>query len=271
MDVYGMDFTSRPRKQKGITWQHCRLQGDVLHALGWGSMADFDEFEAALRCPGPWIAGIDFPFGQSRTFIEAVAWPPKWAGYVCHVGQFQKAAFEEALTKYRNGQPKGKKEHRRKTDVLAGSISPQKLHGVPVGKMFYQGAPRLLKSGVTVPRLVHGDPDRIVVEAYPGVLARRVTKCSYKNDTKKKQTCAQRSKRHEILEALTSGSLSACYGVTVRGTNHPALVGDPTGDRLDALLCAVQAAWAWKNRSNLFEVSGAVEPQEGWIADPGAV
>ena len=77
--------------------------------------------------------------------------------------------------------------------------------------------------------------------------------------------------RREILDALTSGSPLACYGVTGRGINDAELVGDPTGDRLDALLCAVQAAWAWRNRSHLFEVSDGVEPHEGWFADPGAV
>ena len=270
MDVYGMDFTSRPSKRKGITWQHCWIHGNVVHALESGSMADFKEFDNALRRPGPWIAGIDFPFGQSRTFIEGIAWPPEWSDYVRYVGRLKKSAFEETLTKYRNGQPKGKKEHRRQTDVLAGSVSPQKLYGVPVGKMFYQGAPRLLKAGVTVPRLICGDPNRIVVEAYPGVLARRVSKCSYKNDTRKKQTSAQGSERRKILEALKSGFLSACYGLTVQGTKDAELVGDPSGDRLDALLCAVQAAWAWKNGTD-FLASAAVDSREGWIADPGAV
>lgn len=234
-------------------------------------MANFEQFEEALRRPGPWICGIDFPFGQSRAFIEGIGWPPEWAHYVRHAGLLKKNVFEEELTNYRNGQPKGNKEHRRKTDALAGSVSPQKLYGVPVGKMFYQGAPRLLKAGVSVPQLIQGDPNRIVVESYPGVLARRVTKSGYKNDVKKKQTCAQRMRRCEILEALTSGSLSSCYGLTVRGTNNAELVDDPTGDCLDALLCAVQAAWAWKNRTDLFGVSAPVDQREGWIADPGAI
>jgi hypothetical protein len=30
----------------------------------------FSAFEGALQRPGPWIAGIDPPFGQSRQFIE---------------------------------------------------------------------------------------------------------------------------------------------------------------------------------------------------------
>jgi hypothetical protein len=50
------------------------------------------------------------------------------------------------------------------TDIAAGSVSPQKLYGVPVGLMFFEGAPR------PIPKLHYGDPKRIVVEAYPGVL-----------------------------------------------------------------------------------------------------
>ncbi|MYD88520.1 MAG: hypothetical protein F4Y14_21605, partial [Acidobacteria bacterium] len=53
--------------------------------------------------------------------------------------------------------------------------------------------------------------------------------------------------------------------------DDPCLVGDPTGDSLDALLCAVQAAWAWRNRSWLFGNAARVDPLEGWIADPRAV
>jgi hypothetical protein len=56
------------------------------------------------------------------------------------------------LEVYRSHRPFGDKEHRRKTDIAASSISPQKLYGVPVGLMFFEGAPRLVKSGVTIPR-----------------------------------------------------------------------------------------------------------------------
>lgn len=63
-------------------------------------------------------------------------------------------------------------EHRRQIDKQARSISPQKLYGVPVGKMFFEGAPRLVDAGVSVPGLLRGDPGRVVVEAYTGVLAR---------------------------------------------------------------------------------------------------
>ena len=271
VDVHGIDFTSRPRRGKPITSRHCRLEGNVLRAQAASALKSFVEFEAALARPGPWIAGIDFPFGQARRFVDDVGWPPAWKDYVGYVEHLGKAAFEAVLEAYRRKQPKGEKEHRRRTDVLAGALSPQKLYGTPVGKMFFQGAPRLLEAGVTIPQLHAGDPARIVVEAYPGVLARVVTREQYKSDTKRKQTRRQRAERAKILEALTSGALATRYGMTVVA-DDPELVEDPTGDSLDALLCAVQAAWAWRNRGRLFDGPHAgIDPREGWIADPGAV
>lgn len=173
------------------------------------------------------------------------------------------------LETYRKTQPAGEKEHRRRTDELAGSLSPQKLHFTPVGKMFFQGAPRLVDAGVVLPGLQDGDEHRTVVEAYPGALARAVTRDGYKHDKPEKQTAAQLGIRRRILRALTDGSLAGRYGITVVA-DDPELVDDPTGDSLDALLCAVQAAWAWRNRKKLFG-SPAIDRKEGWIADPQAV
>ena len=265
-----MDFTSSPRRSKPITCRHCRLEGDVLRALEPSALTSFRDFEAALGQPGPWIAGIDFPFGLARRFVDDVRWPPAWKDYVRHADGLGKAGFEAVLNDYRKAQPDGDKEHRRSTDKLAGALSPQKLHFTPVGKMFFQGAPRLLHAGVAIPHLEAGDRERIVVEAYPGVLARGVTGEGYKSDNRQKQTEIQRAARTKILEALTSGALSSRYGVTVVA-DDPELVDDLTGDSLDALLCAVQAAWAWRNRSWLFRGAAGIDTREGWIADPKTV
>ena len=270
MDVYGIDFTSRPRKRKPITCRRCRIEGDVLQALNPTALSSFKDFEAFLNRDGPWIAGIDLPFGQARRFVKDVHWPSPWTDYVHHVEGLGKAGFEEVLDNYRKTQPAGDKEHRRSTDVLTGARSPQKLYFTPVGKMFFQGAPRLRRAGVTIPHLQTGDSGRIVVEAYPGVVARTVTAESYKSDNRNKQTASQQAARTKILDALTSGSLSERYGVTVAADDAD-LVDDPTGDSLDALLCAVQAAWAWRNRSWLFRETASIDPREGWIADPKAV
>jgi len=267
MKIFGIDFTSRPSRRKPITCLECRLDGDTLFAgelLKWHS---FTELEAALLQPGPWIAGIDFPFGQSRRFIENIGWPNTWEGYVGHVKTLSRDHFRMALNDYKAKRPSGDKEHRRQTDIAAGSISPQKLHGVPVGLMFYEGAPRLLDSGVSIPGLLQGEPDRIVVEAYPGLLARSIIgRRSYKNDTRKKQTGEQLQAREELLNHITSGRLLKDYNLRVHTTLD--LADDKTGDELDALFCAVQAAWAWSQREKHFGAPHDLDLLEGWIADP---
>lgn len=268
MKVFGIDFTSRPRRAKPITCLECTLTHPHLRAVKLTEWKDFAGFEAALRRPGPWIAGIDFPFGQARRFIETIAWPRSWAGYVAHAQSLGRVGFRAALDDYRASRPPGDKEHRRATDIAAGSISPQKLYGTPVGLMFFEGAPRLRAAGVTIPGLQDGDPDRIVVEAYPGFLARAlIGRRSYKQDAKAKQTGQQAKTRKDLLEALIGEAAQSLYGLSV---NAPAgLTRDPGGDHLDALLCAVQAAWAWTRRNEGFGAPDDLDPLEGWIADPG--
>lgn len=48
----------------------------------------------------------------------------------------------------------------------------------------------------------------------------------------------------------------------------PNLAEDPSGDRLDALLCAIQAAWAWTQREKGFGIPDSMDFPEGAIADP---
>ena len=151
--------------------------------------------------------------------------------------------------------------------VAASSVSPQKLHGVPVGLMFFEGAPRLVRSGVTIPALQSGDPERIVVEAYPGVLARRlIGRASYKKDKLRKQTEKQRLARGVMLDHILSGQIEASYGLRVQAPKN--LADDPSGDQLDALLCAIQAAWAWTMRDYGYGASFDADSLEGRIADP---
>ncbi len=189
MQIYGIDFTSSPSARKPLTCVSCRLEADHLIAGDLIEWTCFEDFETALRQQGPWIAGIDFPFGQARTLIETIGWPKTWSGYVDHVASMPRSEFRKVLDEYRNDRKPGDKEHRRQTDITAGSISPQKLYGTPVGLMFHEGAPRLRAANVTIPGLHDGDPNRVTIEAYPGALARQlIGRRSYKQDTKKKQT-----------------------------------------------------------------------------------
>ena len=239
------------------------MDGDVLRAERLEEWSSYTDFDSALARHGPWMAGIDFPFGQSRRFIETIGWPLSWSGYVATAAGLGREGFRSALTAYRETRPAGDKEHRRATDKAARSISPQKLYGVPVGLMFFEGAPRLLASGVTIPFLQQGDADRTVVEAYPGVLARAlIGRRSYKNDSRSKQTADQREARFAILHRLIEQA-PACYGFAVEAP--PDLCEDPGADHLDALLCAVQAAWAWSRRDERFGAPANLDPLEGGL------
>ena len=267
MDIYGIDFTSRPSGKKPITCLACTLQGTHLTAGELFEWSSFEDFEDALQKPGPWIAGIDFPFGQARRFIETIGWPATWQGYVDHVATMSRQEFRDALDAYRKPRAQGDKEHRRETDVRANSLSPQKLYGTPVGLMFYEGAPRLRRSNVTVPQLQQGDPERIVIEAYPGALARHlIGKRGYKNDTRAKQTTAQHQARVDLLSRIREGALLRSHGITIDAPDH--LTEDPGADHLDALLCAIQAAWAHTRERHKHGAPINLDTLEGWIAEP---
>ena len=40
---------------------------------------------------------------------------------------------------------------------------------------------------------------------------------------------------------------------------------DASGDSLDAVLCAVLAAWAWRRRAEGWGLPADTDPLEGWI------
>ncbi|OQP83332.1 DUF429 domain-containing protein [Rhizobium rhizosphaerae] len=267
MRIIGVDFTSAPRRAKPITAAECRLRGDRLSFSQMHRWTDFAEFEAALAAPGPWVMGLDFPFGQSRRFIETIGWPRDWATYVAAMATLSRSQFREMLTAYRLPRAEGDREHQRGIDRHTGGISPQKLHGVPVALMFFEGARRLLQAGVHLPLLKDGDPERIALEAYPGVLARAlIGRRSYKNDTRSKQTPALAAARRDLLASLTGAAFAQDHGLAVAAP--VSLAEDATGDELDALLCAVQAAWAFQRQASNYGLPVEADPLEGWICGP---
>jgi hypothetical protein len=267
MDIYGVDFTSSPSRRKPIVAAQCRLEDDSLVFQTLHRWTVFSEFEEFLASPGPWIAGFDFPFGQARRFIETIGWPEAWSEYVALAGAMSRRAFFDCLTRYRQDRPAGDREHRRGCDRLHASISPQKLHGTPVGLMFYEGAPRLLRSDVTVLPFLHRDPARIAVEAYPGALARRlIGKTPYKSDDRARQTEDRLAARIRLLKALRDPSLCPSPYAIIAPDD---LALDPSGDALDALIAAAQASWSWSERERDFGIPRNIDRLEGWIvADP---
>lgn len=268
--ILGVDFTSAPSRRKPITCAVCELKETLLVVQDCLTLTNFDQFEALLNSAGPWIAALDFPFGLPRKLLTNLGWPQKWEEYVQLITSMGKMAFEETLARYRESRPVGDKLHLRATDRLAGSRSPMMMHRVPVGKMFFQGAPRLLHSGVSVLPCCSRDDNRIVVEGYPALIVRQwIGKRSYKSDEQKKQTLDQHNARRDIVDALCSESVQSAYGVRVRLDNEMVnrFVQEPMGDSLDAALCATQAAWAYVQRDNGYGIPCGYKV-EGWIVDP---
>ncbi|HZR42505.1 MAG TPA: DUF429 domain-containing protein [Ktedonobacteraceae bacterium] len=267
--IFGLDFTSAPRPGKPITCARCTLHNSWLIVEDCLPLTSFQEFESFLQQPGPWIVACDFPFGQPCKLLRGLGWPLTWTDYVHLVASMDKNAFEETLTRYQASRPAGDKQHMRVTDQVARSRSPMMLHRVPVAKMFFAGAPRLLASGVSVLPCRPLPDNRIVVEGYPALVARRwLGKRGYKSDERKKQSADQLAARRTLLETIRSNELDAAYGLKLSIPDEMAehIVQEPMGDRLDAILCAIQAAWSYTQCQNGYGIPPGHEI-EGWIVD----
>jgi hypothetical protein len=270
MRIYGLDFTSAPGRKKPLIVLGCRLDEGTLRVEDSETLTDFGGFENFLSRPGPWVCGMDFPFGQPRSLVSALGWPEGWEGYVGKVRELSKVDFEDAIRADMATRPPGSKWRYRLADRRSGSSSAMMLFRVPVGKMFYQGAPRILASGVRVEPCRRNGDTRVAVEAYPAVLARRfLGRTAYKRDAVP-DTPERKSARETLVAGLASTTLEQVYGFTVEMDDHwrEEFVADPSADALDSLLCAVQAAWAYLERDESFGVPPECDTDEGWIVDP---
>lgn len=271
--LFGVDFTSAPRSGKPITVAVGELRAGCLHLLGLETLGSFAAFQALLARPGPWVGGFDFPFGLPRELLEHLGWPHApaggedgWARMVRHLEAMPRPQMVAAFRGWCDARPAGAKFAHRATDRLAGSSPSMKWVNPPVVFMLQAGAPLLLAAGVSVPGMHAGDPARVALEAYPGVLARSVLgRVSYKSDARAGRTPERAQARRRLLDALQAGAL---LGLPVQ---LPAALAadcedDPRGDLLDAVLCAVQAAWACARRDANYGLPADLDPMEGWIA-----
>jgi hypothetical protein len=264
--LLGVDFTSAPRAAKPITVARGRLAPGALRIERIAALESFAAFEALLTDPGPWVGGFDFPFGLPREAVHDLGWPAQWDALVRHCAALGKERFRAALDRYRASRPMGARYAHRATDTPARSHSPLKLVNPPVALMFLAGAPRLLAADVTIPGIRDADHSRIAVEAYPGLAARAIVQTPYKSDDRAKQTAERRRARAHIVAALVHDR--AGFGFRLDGSCGllRSLTRDPTGDRLDAVLAAMQAAWCWDRRSRRYGLPDDIDPCEGWIA-----
>lgn len=267
--LLGIDFTSAPTRRKPITVARGTLTGARLALQRVDALADFAAFEALLAEPGPWLGAFDFPFGLPRELVETLGWPREWSALIRHYGALERTAIRERFAGFCDARPTGRKFAHRACDGPAGSSPSMKWVNPPVALMLHAGAPHLLAAGVHLPGLHEGDRTRVALEAYPGLLARELIGArSYKSDERAKQTPERLIARKDLIEALEQGRTRLGLRLALSHAQRDALADDAGGDRLDAVLCLVQAAWA--SRQEGYGLPPQVDSLEGWIVSASA-
>lgn len=283
MRVLGCDFSSRPTARKPITM----ALGDLL-AGGTVVLQDLLEFasldawaawlarpaDAAQSGQSAWVGGFDLPFGLPRELVEQLGWPTDWAACMDHYASLTRQSLREQFKAFCAARPAGGKFAHRATDGPAGASPSMKWVNPPVAYMLHAGLPLLRATGVHLPGLQppgEGDARRVALEAYPGMLARAVIgRLSYKSDEPARQTQERHQARVQLLAALESGDnpLALRLRIDAEETRNQ-LLADGSGDRLDAVICMLQAAWAAARHAQgdaLYGLPHDLDPLEGWIA-----
>jgi Protein of unknown function (DUF429) len=223
-----------------------------------------EAFAASLREPGPWLGGFDLPFGLPRELVDALGWPTDWLALMRHYAALSRAQIRDQFAAFCDARPAGGKFAHRACDRPARSSPSMKWVNPPVAYMLHAGVPALIDAGCHLPGLHTGDASRTALEAYPGLLARELIGTqSYKSDDVAKQTPERLLARKTLVDALEQGRSRLGLRLKLRPAQHEALVDDASGDRLDAVMCLLQAAWA--STQPHYGWPEGVDSLEGWI------
>lgn len=267
--LLGCDFSSAPTAKKPIvlafgSCEDGRVQLSKLQALD-----SLSSFQAWLTEPVCWIGAFDFPFSLPRELVLHLGWPVTWPALMAHYASLTRVEIRDTFAAFCNARPVGGKFAHRAADVPAGASSSMKWVNPPVAYMLHAGAPRLLAAGVHLPGLHEGDRARVALEGYPGLLAREILgQRSYKSDDKAKQTPERLIARKDLITALEHGQTRLKLRLKLTHAQRDNLVDDAKGDRLDAVLCLMQAAWAQTRHeqgATNYGLPDTLDPLEGWI------
>jgi hypothetical protein len=262
--VVGVDFSSRPTVRKPITVAFGLRTGDELLLSHIDEHASLESFGRWLAVPGHWLGAFDFPFGLPRELVEHLGWPTDWLSLMRHYASLSRAQVRDTFAAFCAARPAGRKFAHRACDRPAGSSPSMKWVNPPVAFMLHAGVPLLIGAGVHLPGLSVGDARRVALEGYPGLLAREVLGLrSYKSDERARQSASRALAREDLLHALEQGRTRLRIRLCVTPTQRDALIADATGDRLDAVLCLLQAAWASAQPDHGLPLH--VDAIEGWI------
>jgi hypothetical protein len=264
--LVGCDFSSTPTRRKPIVLAVGHETGGRVVLSRLETLETLAAFEAWLAQPGEWVGGFDFPFGLPRELVEHLRWPLQWRACIEHYATLTRAEIRATFAAFCDARPAGAKFANRAFDKLAGSSPSMKWVNPPVAYMLHAALPRLLAAGVHIPGLHEGHPRRVALEAYPGLLARELLgRRSYKSDEKAKQTPERLIARKDLITGLENGRTRLALRLKLTNPQRDALVHDASGDRLDAVLCLMQAAWAQRHGAPRYGLPESLDPLEGWI------
>ena len=264
--LIGVDFSSAPTRRKPIVLAAGCLAGALLRLDGLQRFETLPAFGAWLRQPQPWVGGFDLPFGLPRALVQALGWPTDWAACIDHYAGLTRPAIRDRFAAFCAARPVGGKFAHRACDGPAGSSPSMKWVNPPVAWMLHAGLPLLRAAGVQLPAHApdQGDPARVALEAYPGLLARElIGRRPYKSDDRAKQTPDRLIARKDLIDALEQGRSRLGLRLKLSAAQRDALADDASGDALDAVLCLLQAGWAAGQPG--WGLPAGVDPLEGWI------
>lgn len=263
--ILGCDFTSRPSRRKPIVCAWADLRGDTLYVRGFERCEDMTQFAAILARPH-WVGGFDLPFGLPRELVTALNWPQDWSACMAHYASMSRAEIRTTFKAFCDARPVGSKFAHRATDRPAASSPSMKWVNPPVAYMLHAGVPALLAAGVSFAGLQAGDSSRVALEAYPAFAARPlIANASYKSDDTTRQKDPLRSAARAALVAGLCHAMHPQVGLRVEATPdvQAAMLQDASGDTVDAVLCALQAAWACGQPD--WGLPRDMDGLEGWI------
>lgn len=273
--LLGCDFSSRPTRKKPIVLALGVLQDKRVQLSKLERIESLQGFFDWLSQPGDWLGAFDFPFGLPRELVQHLGWPLQWEPCIRHYASLSREQIRDTFAAFCDARPAGAKFAHRATDGLAGSSPSMKWVNPPVAYMLHAGVPLLLQAGVHLPGLHPGDlqdvddagqPRRVALEGYPGLLAREVLgQRSYKSDDKARQTPERLIARKDLVTALEHGQTRLGLRLKLTHAQRDAVIDDASGDSLDAVLCLLQAAWAQGQGAPRYGLPKAMDPLEGWI------
>lgn len=267
--LVGCDFSSAPTRQKPIVMALGTCSAGRVQLSSIEHLYSLDAFVEWLARPQHWLGAFDFPFGLPRELVLQLGWPQTWPELIRHYSKMERADIRHTFAAFCNERPVGGKFAHRASDIPAGASPSMKWVNPPVAYMLHAGAPRLLEAGVHLPGLHEGDRTHVALEAYPGLLAREILgPRSYKSDNKAGQTPDRLIARKDLITALEHGQTRLLLRLKLTHAQRDSLADDAKGDRLDATLCLMQAAWAQTRHDDgalLYWLPPDIDPIEGWI------